>query len=96
MIGTLVSQAVTHRRLAADRQGRRLGAAALPALVAADEGHIVNTSSVNGFWASIGVTTAFATHTLVHLGKKLVGTGGDHAPEGPPARTDATDEGGAE
>ncbi len=26
----------------------------LPALVAADEAHIVNTSSVNGFWASIG------------------------------------------
>lgn len=26
----------------------------LPLLVAADEGHIVNTSSVNGFWASIG------------------------------------------
>lgn len=26
----------------------------LPALGAADEAHIVNTSSVNGFWASIG------------------------------------------
>jgi NAD(P)-dependent dehydrogenase (short-subunit alcohol dehydrogenase family) len=26
----------------------------LPLLMAADEGHIVNTSSVNGFWASIG------------------------------------------
>ncbi len=26
----------------------------LDALIAADEGHIVNTSSVNGFWASIG------------------------------------------
>jgi NAD(P)-dependent dehydrogenase (short-subunit alcohol dehydrogenase family) len=26
----------------------------LPMLVAAEEGHIVNTSSVNGFWASIG------------------------------------------
>jgi NAD(P)-dependent dehydrogenase (short-subunit alcohol dehydrogenase family) len=26
----------------------------LDALVAADQGHIVNTSSVNGFWASIG------------------------------------------
>jgi NAD(P)-dependent dehydrogenase (short-subunit alcohol dehydrogenase family) len=26
----------------------------LPLLVAADEGHIVNTSSVNGFWASLG------------------------------------------
>ena len=26
----------------------------LPLLIAADEGHIVNASSVNGFWASIG------------------------------------------
>lgn len=27
----------------------------LPMLVAADEAHIVNTASVNGFWASIGM-----------------------------------------
>ncbi|MEH2570430.1 SDR family oxidoreductase [Bradyrhizobium sp. AZCC 2289] len=27
----------------------------LPLLVKADEGHIVNTSSVNGFWASVGL-----------------------------------------
>jgi NAD(P)-dependent dehydrogenase (short-subunit alcohol dehydrogenase family) len=36
----------------------------LPLLQKADEGHIVNTSSVNGFWASIGPTvahTAYAT-----------------------------------
>ncbi len=26
----------------------------MPMLVAADEGHIINTSSVNGFWASVG------------------------------------------
>ncbi|MEM9656075.1 MAG: SDR family NAD(P)-dependent oxidoreductase [Actinomycetota bacterium] len=26
----------------------------LPLLLAADEGHLINTSSVNGFWASIG------------------------------------------
>lgn len=26
----------------------------MPLLVASDEGHIINTSSVNGFWASIG------------------------------------------
>ena len=26
----------------------------MPMLVAADEGHIVNTSSINGFWASVG------------------------------------------
>ena len=28
----------------------------LPLLLAADEGHIVNTSSINGFWASLGPT----------------------------------------
>jgi len=27
----------------------------LPMLMKADEGHIINTSSVNGFWASVGV-----------------------------------------
>ena len=27
----------------------------LPLLLKADEGHIVNTSSVNGFWASVGL-----------------------------------------
>ena len=42
---------------------------------------------------TIGVTTAFAGHTLVHLGKKLVKSGADHAPDGPPAKAD---EGGAE
>ncbi len=26
----------------------------MPLLIAADEGHIINTSSVNGFWASLG------------------------------------------
>jgi NAD(P)-dependent dehydrogenase (short-subunit alcohol dehydrogenase family) len=30
----------------------------LPMLMAADEGHIVNTSSVNGFWASLGPHTS--------------------------------------
>jgi NAD(P)-dependent dehydrogenase (short-subunit alcohol dehydrogenase family) len=29
----------------------------LPLLLAADEGHIVNTSSINGLWASVGPTT---------------------------------------
>jgi NAD(P)-dependent dehydrogenase (short-subunit alcohol dehydrogenase family) len=36
----------------------------LPLLTAADEGHIVNTSSVNGFWASVGTgqpNTAYCT-----------------------------------
>ena len=40
------------RRLLGRRVLRR--AHFLPLLVAADEGHIVNTSSVNGFWASMG------------------------------------------
>lgn len=30
-----------------------------------------------GFWATIGVTTAFAGHTLVHLGKKRMQSGKD-------------------
>lgn len=29
----------------------------MPALIAADEGHLINTSSINGFWASIGPDT---------------------------------------
>jgi NAD(P)-dependent dehydrogenase (short-subunit alcohol dehydrogenase family) len=36
----------------------------LPLLIAADEGHLVNTSSINGFWAAIGKGiphTAYAT-----------------------------------
>lgn len=36
----------------------------LPMLLAADEGHIVNTSSINGLWASLGPTiphTAYST-----------------------------------
>jgi hydrogenase small subunit len=50
-----------------------------------------------GFWATIGVTTAFAGHTLVHLGKKLVKGGPDHAPDGPPTSSGASnDQGGAE
>jgi NAD(P)-dependent dehydrogenase (short-subunit alcohol dehydrogenase family) len=31
----------------------------LPMLMAADEGHIINTSSVFGFWASLGAHTAY-------------------------------------
>jgi len=41
----------------------------LPLLVAADEGHIVNTSSVNGFWASIG---ADIPHTAYSAAKFAV------------------------
>src|ERR1700758_3764840 len=38
----------------------------LPMLIKADEGHIVNTSSVNGFWASIGPG---ASHTAYSAAK---------------------------
>jgi NAD(P)-dependent dehydrogenase (short-subunit alcohol dehydrogenase family) len=41
----------------------------LPMLIKADEGHIVNTSSVNGFWASIGPS---ASHTAYSAAKFAV------------------------
>ncbi|MFZ5736247.1 MAG: SDR family oxidoreductase [Pseudomonadota bacterium] len=41
----------------------------LPMLIAADEGHIVNTSSVNGFWASLG---PLAPHTAYSAAKFAV------------------------
>src|SRR6201996_1837294 len=41
----------------------------LPMLVKADEGHIVNTSSVNGFWASLGPG---ASHTAYSAAKFAV------------------------
>jgi NAD(P)-dependent dehydrogenase (short-subunit alcohol dehydrogenase family) len=41
----------------------------LPMLIKVDEGHIVNTSSVNGFWASIGMG---ASHTAYSAAKFAV------------------------
>ena len=41
----------------------------MPLLLAADEGHLVNTSSVNGFWASVGPTS---THTSYAAAKFAV------------------------
>ena len=41
----------------------------LPMLVRADQGHIVNTSSVNGFWASVGMG---ASHTAYSAAKFAV------------------------
>jgi NAD(P)-dependent dehydrogenase (short-subunit alcohol dehydrogenase family) len=41
----------------------------LPMLLAADEGHVVNTSSVNGFWASLG---PFIPHTAYSAAKFAV------------------------
>jgi NAD(P)-dependent dehydrogenase (short-subunit alcohol dehydrogenase family) len=35
----------------------------LPMLLKADEGHIVNTSSVNGFWASVGLGVAHTAYS---------------------------------
>ncbi|KPF98555.1 short-chain dehydrogenase [Rhodopseudomonas sp. AAP120] len=42
----------------------------LPMLMAADEGHIVNTSSVNGFWASIGPTTPHTAYSAAKFAVK--------------------------
>ena len=60
------------RGLGADLRGRLLRRlllhpAFLPLLIAADEARLVNTSSVNGFWASIGPGvphTAYSTASL--------------------------------
>lgn len=41
----------------------------MPLLVASDEGHIINTSSVNGFWASVGMSS---THTAYSAAKFAV------------------------
>ncbi len=35
----------------------------LPMLLAAEEGHIVNTASINGVWASLGPTTAHTAYS---------------------------------
>jgi NAD(P)-dependent dehydrogenase (short-subunit alcohol dehydrogenase family) len=42
----------------------------LPLLVAADEGCIVNTSSVNGFWASLGPTTPHTAYSSAKFAVK--------------------------
>ena len=42
----------------------------LPMLVASEEGHIVNTSSVNGFWASIGPFTSHTAYSAAKFGVK--------------------------
>lgn len=35
----------------------------LPMLLAADEGHVINTSSINGLWASVGPTTPHTAYS---------------------------------
>ncbi len=42
----------------------------MDALVASDEGHIVNTSSVNGFWASLGTTQAHTAYAAAKFAVK--------------------------
>ena len=42
----------------------------MPLLVAAAEGHIVNTSSVNGFWASLGPMTAHTAYSAAKFAVK--------------------------
>ncbi len=42
----------------------------LPLLLAADEGHVVNTSSVNGFWASLGPGQAHTAYSAAKFAVK--------------------------
>jgi NAD(P)-dependent dehydrogenase (short-subunit alcohol dehydrogenase family) len=42
----------------------------LPMLVRADEGHIVNTSSVNGFWASVGMKVSHTAYSAAKFAVK--------------------------
>jgi len=42
----------------------------LPMLVASAEGHLVNTSSVNGFWASLGPMTAHTAYSAAKFAVK--------------------------
>ncbi len=42
----------------------------MPLLVASDEAHVVNTSSVNGFWASIGPDTSHTAYSAAKFAVK--------------------------
>ena len=42
----------------------------VPLLIAADEGHLVNTSSVNGFWASLGPGMAHTAYSTAKFAVK--------------------------
>src|SRR5882757_6416481 len=42
----------------------------MPLLLKADEGHIVNTSSVNGFWASVGMGTSHTAYSAAKFAVK--------------------------
>ena len=42
----------------------------LPMLIASDEGHLINTSSVNGFWASLGPMSAHTAYSAAKFAVK--------------------------
>jgi NAD(P)-dependent dehydrogenase (short-subunit alcohol dehydrogenase family) len=42
----------------------------LPLLLAADEGHVINTSSMNGFWASLGPNTPHTAYSAAKFAVK--------------------------
>jgi NAD(P)-dependent dehydrogenase (short-subunit alcohol dehydrogenase family) len=42
----------------------------LPLLMASSEGHLINTSSVNGFWASLGPTSAHTSYSAAKFAVK--------------------------
>lgn len=42
----------------------------LPMLIAAEEGHLVNTSSVNGFWATLGPNVAHSAYSAAKFAVK--------------------------
>jgi hypothetical protein len=42
----------------------------LPMLLASEEGHVVNTSSVNGFWASLGPASAHTSYSAAKFAVK--------------------------
>jgi NAD(P)-dependent dehydrogenase (short-subunit alcohol dehydrogenase family) len=42
----------------------------VPMLVSSPEGHLINTSSVNGFWASLGPTTAHTSYSTAKFAVK--------------------------
>jgi NAD(P)-dependent dehydrogenase (short-subunit alcohol dehydrogenase family) len=50
----------------------------LPMLLKAEEGHIVNTSSVNGFWASIGPRIPHTAFSAAKFAVKGLQRGADH------------------
>ena len=49
----------------------------LPLLVKADEAHIVNTSSVNGFWASVGLGVSHTAYSAAKFAVKGFTRGAD-------------------